>query len=214
MNPPTSTRLYVERHHPVITPRIEFKPATPRPLPSITSRIEFTAERLAYVGTAADEPSECVEDAGSNREADQTPPRITLPRSNKRAATGVPKPPGEPGRPGSGGYCVETVLVTNYQWTKDSVRELTEAVRAAARRELNLTKSFRSQNKAAIRAICDQMMQDDHWPLLKDYDDCWPVRSILKLNLKYRAEASRRATAKHANERLRAAMRGESPIVE
>lgn len=55
------------------------------------------------------------------------------------------------------------------------------------------------------------MMQDDRWPLLKNYDDCWPVRSILKLTLKYRAEASRRAAAKSAHARMRAILRGESP---
>lgn len=55
------------------------------------------------------------------------------------------------------------------------------------------------------------MMEEDYWPELKVYDNCWPVRSILKLALKYSTEASRRALAKDANQRMRAALRGSSP---
>lgn len=55
------------------------------------------------------------------------------------------------------------------------------------------------------------MMEDSHWPELKNYDNCWPVRSILKLALKYSTEASRRASTNDANRRMRAALRGSSP---
>jgi len=41
------------------------------------------------------------------------------------------------------------------------------------------------------------------WPELDDYDGQWPARSILKLALKYGAEASRRATTKDSNKRFR-----------
>lgn len=57
------------------------------------------------------------------------------------------------------------------------------------------------------------MSQEDRWPALKGYHDCWPVRSILKLTLKYGAEASRRANTKATNARLRAALRGDSPEI-
>jgi hypothetical protein len=55
------------------------------------------------------------------------------------------------------------------------------------------------------------MMDDSHWPELKNYEGCWPVHSILKLALKYSTEASRRASANDANRRMRAALRGSSP---
>ena len=38
------------------------------------------------------------------------------------------------------------------------------------------------------------MIMEGHWPVLKDYDECWLVRSLLKLMLKYGAEASHHAT--------------------
>lgn len=53
-------------------------------------------------------------------------------------------------------------------------------------------------------------MRDGFWPELKDYEDCWPVRSALKLALKYGAEASRRAATKDMNEKLRRALRNTS----
>ena len=46
----------------------------------------------------------------------------------------------------------------------------------------------------------------DRWPELDDYDAQWPVRSILKLVLKYGAEASCRATAKTTDRRLRSVL--------
>ena len=46
----------------------------------------------------------------------------------------------------------------------------------------------------------------DRWPELDNYNAHWPVRSILKLALKYGAEASRRATTKDTNKRLRSAL--------
>jgi hypothetical protein len=55
------------------------------------------------------------------------------------------------------------------------------------------------------------MTDDSHWPELKNYEGCWPVHSILKLALKYSTEASRRASANDANQRMRAALRGSSP---
>jgi hypothetical protein len=53
-------------------------------------------------------------------------------------------------------------------------------------------------------------MRDSFLPELKGYEDCWPVRSALKLALKYGAEASRRAATKDLNEKLRRAIRNTS----
>lgn len=58
------------------------------------------------------------------------------------------------------------------------------------------------------------MMKDSKWPRLKEYESCWPVQSILKLTLKYGAEAARRNACKGASRRLIAALRGQSPVPE
>lgn len=48
-----------------------------------------------------------------------------------------------------------------------------------------------------------QVMKEGGWPVLKDYDDCWPVRSMLKLALKYGSEAARRANLRKEIKNIR-----------
>jgi hypothetical protein len=89
-----------------------------------------------------------------------------------------------------------------------------------------MTMSYRGQTKQAIQKVCDavsgatltfgrfthsyrtkpQMTAEGRWPALEGYDECWPVRSLLKLALKYGAEASRRATAVETGRRVRTAL--------
>lgn len=47
------------------------------------------------------------------------------------------------------------------------------------------------------------MMAEGGWSMLKDYDDCWPVRSMLKLAVKYGSEAARRANVRKEIEHIR-----------
>lgn len=56
-----------------------------------------------------------------------------------------------------------------------------------------------------------QMMIEDRWPILETYDNCWPVRSMLKLALKSSAETSRRTAQRLITERMRGALAGSSP---
>lgn len=128
---------FIQRHEPTITSRIEFQLAPPRLLPSITSRIEFTSDRLTCPEredgrTSSDNEDQDRDVAGDQRPRwsrvpdtpDQTP---SLRRPNLRVAnaSSIPKPPGEPGRPGSGGFCVDTELVKSSNWTRAAVQKLT-----------------------------------------------------------------------------------------
>ncbi|KAF8809199.1 hypothetical protein BYT27DRAFT_7094651 [Phlegmacium glaucopus] len=204
---------YIQRPFPLITPHTKFQLAPLPPLPTITPHIEFNIERLAAHSNATlgslrerrslghqHQPELENQSQGSDQEPDRLPPAL----SQASPPNKIPKPPGEPGRPGSGGFCVETTLVDSHQWTKEAVDDLSDAVRAEARRTLDMTVSFRSQEKKLIEKICEKMV--DRWPELDDYDGHWPVRSILKLVLKYGAEASRRATMKETNNCLRSAI--------
>ena len=88
------------------------------------------------------------------------------------------------------------------------------------RRTLDMTVSFCSQEKELVDKICEKVhltlkgflsteqpcKMKDRWPELDDYNAQWPVRSILKLALKYGAEVSRRATTKDTNEHLRSVL--------
>ncbi|KAF8055444.1 hypothetical protein FPV67DRAFT_1664040 [Lyophyllum atratum] len=204
-------RLYIQHHLPHVTNRVEFQVAPPPALPSITTRTEFTTERLAY----SDKEEPFLAPAGRDR-ASPTPPDAdgsgSGPRGPRlrRGCNQIPKPAGEPGRPNSGGFCVEAALLAE-GWSKQSAQELREAVRTAAQDQLDLKVSYKSQHKPTLRKICAEMMGEKRWPVLKNYAGCWPVHSMLKLALKYFSEAARRNDYKESSQRLRAALRGESP---
>lgn len=53
-----------------------------------------------------------------------------------------------------------------------------------------------------------QMMEENYWPILNNYEDCWPVRSILKMALKYSAEKSRRKGTQETQRRIREVLGG------
>lgn len=107
---------YIENHPPNIAARIEFKAKSPPPLPSITPRIEFTSEHLAVRedGSEGEYPREVNSRSASKRQ-------LRL-RSRQRSGK-IPKPIGEPGRPGSGGWCVETEMI-KHSWAKQDIDEL------------------------------------------------------------------------------------------
>ena len=117
--------LHLRKHHPLITPRIEFRAAPPPPLPLLTPRIEFDPDRLVRSRPASDEGHE----GGSNKRRrlsfsgrhanedhgdDPIPGETSVPSPS----TLKPKPAGEPGKPGSGGFSLESVLINVHKWVK------------------------------------------------------------------------------------------------
>lgn len=129
---------YLLRHHPLITPCIEFQLAPPPPLPNITPRTEFGPENLVprrrtleedgptreskrrRLSTSGRVPDQVYQDEDSDRDSDQPLPSALLPGPS----TLIPKPTGEPGRPGSGGFCLEDALVRVHGWSQREVDEL------------------------------------------------------------------------------------------
>lgn len=119
-------QLYVERHHLPVTSRIEFTLVPPPALPSITPRIEFTPARLAYRNKGKEPDAPALEPRGNGStphpDPEVAPPLATL--LPRQPSSKIPKPGGEPGRPGSGGFCVETVLTKDHNWTEESLEKL------------------------------------------------------------------------------------------
>ncbi|KAF9472478.1 hypothetical protein BDN70DRAFT_938156 [Pholiota conissans] len=217
MTPP-----YLLRHRPLITPRISFRLAPPAPLPTLTPRIEFNSEYLkrqrapedSEVSTGAkrqrrsqtpqasasanqDETLQLIDDEGDEEDDSITP----TPAGEKL----ISKPQGEPGRPGSGGFSLEDALEHEHNWSKTEVENLNKLVREVAEKSMNMTVTYKKQDKEKIQDICDKVQEQI--PHLAQYEECWPVRSVLKLVLKYRSESSRRAQIKADSERMRLAAR-------
>ena len=120
--------LHLRKHHPLITPWIKFQLAAPFPLPLLTLHIEFDPDRLVHSCPPSDEGNE----GGSNKRCqlsssgrhasedsdehdDDCPPGEA---SASSPSTLKPKPAGEPGKPGSGGFSLENVLINVHKWAK------------------------------------------------------------------------------------------------
>lgn len=120
---------YIRKHQPLITPRVSFRLETADPLPTITPRIEFIFENVRHPGEdeedsatggtqraesegpdAADESQDAASKESQSGDESQ---------AEEERATTIPKPSGQPGRPGSGGYCLEDALL-EYGWSKQT----------------------------------------------------------------------------------------------
>lgn len=123
------------KHRPLITPRIEFQPMPRAPLPKITPRIEFDPERVASPrrrfeedGMAKIESAKRRRLMTSDRQGDaEGSGGISDPSSTILRVPGlglIPKPAGEPGRPGSGGFALEDTLIRDHNWLQKEMDDL------------------------------------------------------------------------------------------
>jgi hypothetical protein len=173
---------HLQKHQLLITPRIEFRLAPPPPLPLLTPRVEFDPDRLVRSRPPSDEGNE----GGSNKrrrlsfsgrhasedsdEHDDDPPGEA---SASSPSTLKPKPAGEPGKPGSGGFSLENVLINVHKWAKkdydalyvcskfpDTFDLLTwqqAQVKEEVNKTLDMTRSFRYQDKGKVQEICEKV---------------------------------------------------------
>ena len=100
------------RHLPLITARIEFPAHT---LPVITPRINFSGPGIEHKIERATR-----HDIGDNIESVASESDSPNNESDYEMRSLIPKPLGEPGRPGSGGYNLEESL----GWTKNKYEAL------------------------------------------------------------------------------------------
>ncbi|KAJ6482339.1 hypothetical protein C8R47DRAFT_1218010 [Mycena vitilis] len=100
------------------------------------------------------------------------------------------KPPGQPNRPGSGGYNLENHLVQKCGWTQEEFEEVQSKVHALAGEKLDLSMSYQRQQMRTIESICDAVKQDH--ACARGFEKCWATRDMLKVYLKNTSEASRR----------------------
>lgn len=141
----------IRKHLLLITPRIEFTPELSRPLPTITARMEFDDFRCNLVD---DGPPGGVHEDSEEEQPGETPKETTgtkgkgkakespRARADSPSATSssneaggsqtrsekIPKPTGEPGRPNSGGYALESMMINDYGWTKETFDDITVSI--------------------------------------------------------------------------------------
>ncbi|KAG6376545.1 hypothetical protein JVT61DRAFT_2541 [Boletus reticuloceps] len=107
----------------------------------------------------------------------------TLPDDSK-----IPKPQGEPGRPGRGGYTLESALDWNHNAYTITYRLIDE--------HLDTTKCASAQSPALIKVVCDKAMVA--FPDLENYSNVWPVNDMIMMRLKYTSSRARRCEIKAA----------------
>jgi hypothetical protein len=108
----------IRRHPPQITPRLEFLPHPLPPLPQITPRMEFPGERRPYRSrtrsrTRSLSPNSIELDTLSSAQDSDD-------EEDRQLTNKIPKPPGEAGRPASGGFNLEEAL----GWPKGTYQKI------------------------------------------------------------------------------------------
>ncbi|EIM79766.1 uncharacterized protein STEHIDRAFT_163325 [Stereum hirsutum FP-91666 SS1] len=82
----------------------------------------------------------------------------------------IPKPQGENGRPGRGGY-------SSY-------------IKQECDLKLNVKKTITGQNPALVQEVVEEVRA--RHPSLDDYEDHWPVHDVIKAHLKYTSSRARK----------------------
>ncbi|KAL0958331.1 hypothetical protein HGRIS_000476 [Hohenbuehelia grisea] len=163
----------------------------PRQPPVTSADIDFTGQRLARYAPAPrvqDGTGSTSSDEGGAAEPGDYEEDDLAPIG---ATTKIPKPPGEPGCPDSGGWALKDQLVKTEKWGDKEYKAIRARVNAIAKeKNLNLGISYGNQKPEDIDAVCERIQSE--YIFLEKYEDCWPIRCILKSILKYRAEASRK----------------------
>ncbi|KAF7426482.1 hypothetical protein PC9H_008851 [Pleurotus ostreatus] len=153
--------VYVPTPCPILSTDMSFTLAH-APVPVISAQMEFTHDIL--------EAWKRENDAGGNQGK-------------------IPKPVGEPGHcPETGGFPLKERLLRVEMWDEETYNDVTSAVRKAAQVALNLSVSFKFQEKAKVDIICAKMAHK--WSFLNEYEDHWPAKSMLKAYLKYTSECA------------------------
>ncbi|KAG2739034.1 hypothetical protein P692DRAFT_20882132 [Suillus brevipes Sb2] len=100
----------------------------------------------------------------------------------------IPKPPGEPGCPGRGGYTLREALdwspkaYTKFKHLKNSMHHLIEE-------HLDTTKCASSQSPSLLQIVRDKAI--DAFPDLDNYSEFWPVNDMIMMRLKYTSGRAR-----------------------
>ncbi|KIM63405.1 hypothetical protein SCLCIDRAFT_24297 [Scleroderma citrinum Foug A] len=104
----------------------------------------------------------------------------------------IPKPEGEAGRPGRGGYNLKAQLA----WNPATFSKLKKFVHRSVKNHLDATQCKSHQRESAIFLVIQEASKV--FPDLDDYHDCWPVHDLMQMCLKYtsgRAQLAQRLGA-------------------
>ncbi|KAG0698979.1 hypothetical protein DFH29DRAFT_1002366 [Suillus ampliporus] len=102
----------------------------------------------------------------------------------------IPKPEGEAGRLGCGGYNLEKAL----NWDADRFKKLREHCHRSINKYCDTSKSKTNQTPNALTSVESEAVA--HFPELHDYMGCWPVGDFIQMQLKNISAKERQKHAK------------------
>jgi hypothetical protein len=158
----------ISRHLPIITARIQFSQSSPAILPITTPRISFAhINGLHTISSASHHvatPGEMDVDSQSSRgSSDAEIEGISNPSQDL-----IQKPPGEAGRPGSGGFNLESSLgwprgvfdkitvsyVFSLSMNSSSAHAMQKFTHLQASKQIDTSQSYNKHKKEKINKIC------------------------------------------------------------
>ncbi|KAJ3780262.1 hypothetical protein GGU10DRAFT_380918 [Lentinula aff. detonsa] len=160
------------------TVRFSPAPASPRTPSASTSRAPTSVVR----NSDSDSDTGASDPAAMDMELEEDP-------------AGIPKPDGEAGRPGRGGYNLQTTLA----WSAKRWRDVKGFIRNRVRATLDCSLCFSDQPLQRLHDIRQEAVAK--YSFLQEYEDLWAVDDLIRSRLKYEKVAlKRKADAKLAEE--------------
>ncbi|KAG1887549.1 uncharacterized protein F5891DRAFT_1199594 [Suillus fuscotomentosus] len=114
-------------------------------------------------------------------DSDSTTSSVNLSEDSK-----IPKPAGEPGRPGRGGYTLREAL----DWNPKAYAKFKKYMHRLIEDHLDTTKCASAQSAALLKVVCGKALHE--FPDLEDYSNSWPANDMIMTRLKYTSGRARR----------------------
>ncbi|KAG1743614.1 uncharacterized protein EDB91DRAFT_1247115 [Suillus paluster] len=104
----------------------------------------------------------------------------------------IPKPAGEPGRPGRGGYTLREAL----DWNPKAYAKFKRSMHSLIEDHLDTTKCASAQSPVLLDVVHGKAL--DNFPDLDNYNNLWPVNDLIMTCLKYTSGRARRKVGEMA----------------
>ncbi|KAF9233013.1 hypothetical protein BU15DRAFT_80559 [Melanogaster broomeanus] len=171
-------------HLETLRPSPGFK-LSPAKLPKTTVRVlspaPYTKKPLKRDCASSKAINSSSDDEGSIESSDDESTLSTSSEDSK-----IPKPSGEPGRPGRGGYNLEIAL----GWNQKLFVKFKKYIHALIDEHLDVSKCASAQSTVLLKIIQDKAT--NKFPDLENYARCWPVTDLIMMRLKYTSGRARR----------------------
>ncbi|KJA22207.1 hypothetical protein HYPSUDRAFT_55087 [Hypholoma sublateritium FD-334 SS-4] len=159
------------------------------------SDVRFTPYTMAvpelhgsHNSSTGDSESSTVERPQHVDDALQTPGYLASDSASRMPL--IPKPVGEAGRPGRGGY----TFSKHVKLKKTDLARIKEFINDIVQKQLDTSKCFASQSPKLINIV--EKLVAERFPVMHTYENLWPVTDLIRLRLKYTSSESRKAQDK------------------